>query len=95
MQINYTGDAFEALVDIVNFVESTNTLGAGIRWLNRFESFLGPALTNPSLVKICNNKTFAILDLRCLNFHDWVIAFSVNNDGVMIEAILHSSRLVD
>jgi hypothetical protein len=95
MQISYTGAAFATLTDVVNFVESKNTLGAGIRWLDKFEAFLLQALTNPSIIKLCNNRTFYELDLRCINFNDWVIAFSINEGEVLIEAILHSSRLTD
>ena len=95
MLISYSGIAFEALSDIVNFVESKNTLGAGIRWLNRFEAFLKDKLSNPSAIRLCNNQTFQKLELRCLNFNDWVIAFSLNDDTIVIEAILHSSRITD
>ena len=95
MQINYTGEAFMALTDVVNYVESLNTLGSGIRWLNRFESFLVSSLTNPSLIKLCNNRTFYNLELRCLNYNDWVIAFSIHDEQIIIEAVIHSSRLVD
>jgi len=95
MQISYTGTAFEALSDVVNFVESKNTLGAGIRWLNKFETFLTQSLTRPDIIKLCNNKTFYELGLKCLNYNDWVIAFSLNGEQILIEAILHSSRLTD
>lgn len=95
MQISYTGAAFAALCDVVNFVESKNTLGAGVRWLNRFEAYLTQSLSNPSIIKLCNNLTFQELNLRCINFNDWVIAFSINGKDVLIEAILHSSRLTD
>ena len=47
MQINYTEDAFSSLVQLVNFIESKNTLGAGVRWLQRFERFLQKKLQNP------------------------------------------------
>jgi hypothetical protein len=96
MQINYTGAAFTALCDVINYVESTNTLGAGVRWLNKLEKFLLQSLQNPSVIRFCNNHTFYRLELRCLNFNDWVIAFSIDaNSNVLIEAVLHSSRIVD
>ncbi len=95
MRINYTGAAFESLSDVVNFVESKNTQGAGIRWLDKFESFLTSSLNNPELIKLCNNKTFQELGLRCINFNDWIIAFSIQEKEILIEAILHSSRLTD
>jgi hypothetical protein len=95
MLIDYTFSALSSLSDAVNFVESKNTLGAGIRWLDKFESFLIKALTNPAIIKLCNNHTFNDMNLRCVNFNDWVIAFSINGNDVLIEAILHSSRLTD
>ncbi len=47
MQINYTADAFNSLFQLVNYIETTNTAGAGVRWLNRYESFLQNKLLNP------------------------------------------------
>ena len=95
MLISYTGAAFESLSDVVNFVESKNTLGAGVRWLDKFETFLNQSLTKPEIITLCNNKTFRELGLKCFNYNDWVIAFSHNDTQVLIEAILHSSRLTD
>lgn len=34
MQINYTADAFNSLNRLVNFIETTNTAGAGLRRLD-------------------------------------------------------------
>lgn len=93
MHINYTTDAFETLIQLVNFIETTNTAGAGIRWLNRYELFLNKKLLNPTLIKLCNNTTFNKLNLRCVYFNDWVIAFSIHEDFTLIEAILHRSKI--
>jgi hypothetical protein len=95
MKINYTSSAFEALCDVVNFIESKNTLGAGSRWLLKFEVYLIDALQKPALIKLCHNLTFRELGLRCIHYNDWVIAFSITQDSVLIEAVLHHSRLVD
>ncbi len=35
------------------------------------------------------------LNLRCIYFNDWIIAFTVHVDFVLIEAILHKSRITD
>lgn len=95
MQINYTGEAFSSLIQLVNYIESTNTLGAGLRWLNRFEAFLQQKLHNPLLVKFCNNYTFRQLNLRCVYFNDWLVAFSVHEGFILVEALLHKSRISD
>jgi hypothetical protein len=80
MQINYSKDAFISLTNLINFIESTNTLGAGLRWLDRFESFLQKSLFKPAQIKLCHNITFKDLNLRCIYFNERVIAFSVYPD---------------
>jgi hypothetical protein len=95
MQINYTIEAFTSLSELINFIEANNTSNAGLRWLNRFEQFLRSALTNPDKIKLCNNATFNQLNLRCIYFNDWVVAFSVHHNHVLLEALLHKSRIRD
>ncbi|MFM2339045.1 MAG: hypothetical protein RL115_2238 [Bacteroidota bacterium] len=95
MQINYTTDAFSSLLQLVNFIESKNTIGAGSRWLTKYETYLQEHLIIPHLVKYCHNKTFQKFGLRCLNYKDWLIAFSIQGENVLIEALLHQSRIVD
>jgi hypothetical protein len=95
MQIDYTTEAFASLIQLVNYIESKNTLGAGLRWLKRFETFLIKKLHTPSQIKLCNNETFYQLNLHCIYFNEWVIAFSIQEDSVLIEAVLHKSRITD
>lgn len=95
MQINYTADAFASLISLINFIEEKNTNGAGIRWLGRYENFLSAAFLNTATIKLCRNKTFNRLQLKCIYFNDWVIAFSVSADKILIEALLHKSRISD
>lgn len=95
MLINYTTEAFLSLTQLVNFIEEKNTSGAGIRWLNKFEEFLTAQLPVSLGIQFCQNRTFRELRLRCLYYSDWVIAFSVHPDFVLIEALIHKSRIVD
>ena len=95
MQINYTADAFASLFGLINFIETTNTEGAGMRWLGKYEEFLQKSLFNPSKIKNCHNQTFKQFGLHCLNYNDWTIAFSIHDKHVLIEALLHKSRITD
>lgn len=95
MKIKYTADAFASLTGLINFIETNNTVGDGIRWLNHYEEFLRKAFRNPQKKKICNNKTFKRIELHCVYFNDWLIAFSIDENFVLIEAILHKSRISD
>ena len=95
MHVNYTTDAFSSLIQLVNFIESKNTFGSGLRWLKRFEMFLEKKLHTAEQIKLCNNYTFYQLNLRCIYFNEWLIAFSIHEDTVLIEALLHKSRIRD
>ena len=95
MQINYTVDALASLIQLVNFIESKNTPGAGLRWLGRYEAFLQKQLYNSNHSRPCNNQTFRKLNLYCINYNDWLIAFSLQTNAVLIEAVLHKSRITD
>ncbi len=55
MQVNYTTDAFASLLQLINFIETKNTAGAGLRWLSKYETFVQQSLLNPS------QRKFAII----------------------------------
>lgn len=93
MQVNYTADAFATLTSLINFIEANNTQGAGLRWLQRYEKFMQKSFINAKQIKLCNNATFKNLNLKCINYNDWVIAFSIAKDFILIEALLHKSRI--
>ena len=95
MPVKYTTDAFASLTQLINFIEAKNTSGAGIRWLTRYEKHSSKALLNAKNKKLCNNETFKRLNLHCIYFNDWLIAFSIHEDFILIEALLHKSRITD
>ena len=95
MQVNYTTEAFASLSGLINFIEANNTKGAGVRWLNKYEQFILDDFQNQTHKRLCGNKTFEGLNLRCVYFNDWVIAFSISGNDILIEAISHKSRITD
>jgi len=95
VNIEYTNDVIDSLKSLIRFIEVNNSNGAGLRWFDRFEKFIFKALMMYQVIPVCKNKTFNELHLRCLNYNEWVIAFSVKSNTITIEAILHKSRIVD
>ena len=68
MHIEYTTEVFTSLVQLVNYIESKNTRGAGLRWLNRFETFLQKKLHKPEksssvIMQLLANLIFAVFTL--------------------------------
>ncbi|HEY5464307.1 MAG TPA: hypothetical protein VIJ95_13685 [Hanamia sp.] len=95
MQIKYTIDAFASLTSLINFIESKNTQGAGLRWLDRYEEFLTKELINLKRLSLCKNAVFHKLNLHCIYFNEWLIAISIHEDFILVEALLHKSRIRD
>ncbi len=94
-EIKYTTDALASLTALINFIEAKDTEGAGIRWLEHYENNLKQAFENAGKKRLCNNATFKKLNLRCIYFNDWLIAFSIRENFILIEALLHKSRIAD
>lgn len=80
MRIKYTIDAFASLTALINFIENQNTEGAGIRWLDRYEKYLKETFANAAQKRTCANATFRKLNLKCIYYNDWLIAFSIHED---------------
>lgn len=95
MQVKYTLDAFASLTSLINFIESKNTQGAGLRWLEHYEAFLLKTLVNVKRLALCKNPVFKKLHLHCIYFNDWLIAISEHEDFILVEALLHKSRIRD
>jgi hypothetical protein len=95
MVIHYSINAYQSLEALVKFIESNNTAGAGLRWFHKYEKFILKHLKYANLNPRCKNKTFQELLLNCLYYKDWIIAFSLNDSEITIEAILHKSRIKD
>ena len=95
MKINYTNAAYESLLAINEFVELRNTLGAGYRWYLRYEDFILEKLLLHKAIPLCKINTLQRLKLYCVHYKDWTIAFSKANDEILIELLLHKSRIRD
>lgn len=93
MQVKYTTDAFASLTALINFIKAKNTAGAG--WLEHYEKYLKKAFVTAKQKRLCNNAAFKKLNLRCIYFNDWPIAFSIHKNYILIEALLHRSRITD
>ena len=50
MQVNYTFNALHTLIELVNYIEPKNMLGAGNRWLYKYGLFLQIHLKNPNKI---------------------------------------------
>lgn len=80
------------LQELENYVENVNTKGAGKRFRGRFVTKIKSSLatTNHAL---CNHLSLAKFNLRCFFINDWVLAYEVSNNAIVIRTIIHGSLL--
>lgn len=94
MTIVYGEEAKSTLFEISDFVDSINIEGAGDRWTAKLTVWLQKyALSNVSYA-LCKNEYLASLDLSCINFNDWIIAFKIEDDQFVVYKIIRGSMLL-
>ena len=93
MEIKYSAKALVTLVKLINFIEKKNTPGAGLRWAEKYNTFIREKFDRADSIKLCNNKAFYVRQLRCIYYNDWVIAFEYNKDVIVIKALMHRSKI--
>jgi hypothetical protein len=93
MTVVFKPDARIVILEIIDFIDSINTPGAGFFWEDRLVSYLRSyALPNVTYA-LCNNDYLASLGLSCINFNDWVVAFKIEDDLFIVYKIIRGSIL--
>jgi hypothetical protein len=93
LKIKITPKALNVIDEIADFVESKNTEGSGARFALKFKSAI-QILAAPNVqYALCNNKILAALGYSCSHFNDWIVAFKIINDEVIVYEIIHGSLL--
>jgi len=89
----YSEEAIATLFEISDFIDSVNTPGAGERWVaklaGRIESY---ALSNVTFA-LCKHEYLAWLNLSCINFNDWIVAFSIDDDVFVVYKVIRGNLL--
>jgi plasmid stabilization system protein ParE len=92
--INITPQALNVIDDIADFVESKNTPGACKRYALKFKSAIKKlALPNVKHSR-CNHPILAAFQYLCSHFNNWVIAFKIRDNELIVYEIIHSSLLL-
>ena len=87
--------AKRTLLAVANWVESKNTKGSGLRWLNKFYVYIEKNAKAVHALPLCKYKVFKAKKLICLTYNDWVIACKVEDNNVAVHAVIHRSWLQD
>jgi hypothetical protein len=93
MKIVFSETAIQTLRSLAQFVESKNTKGSGKRYVTKFLSYIQDTLNSFSKHAVCKHAQFAINSWRCFLYKDFVIVYSVVDDTIFINIIIHGSLI--
>ena len=78
---------------VADFVESKNTKGSGARYALKFKSAIEKLALSDVQYSVCNHPVLAACKYSCNHFNDWVIAFRIEDDALIVYEIIHGSLL--
>ncbi|MFA6249182.1 MAG: type II toxin-antitoxin system RelE/ParE family toxin [Mucilaginibacter sp.] len=93
MKVRITPKALEVIDAIAAFVESKNTKGSGARYALKFKAAIIKLAIPNTQYSICDHPVLAAYKYSCSHFNDWVIAFRINNNELIVYEIIHGSLL--
>ncbi len=93
MTVVYSEEAHATLFEISDFVDSIHTAGAGERWLTKLHKWLSAYALSNVTYALCNDEYLAYLGLSCINYNDWIIAFTIEDNLFTVHEIIRGSLL--
>ena len=93
MELKITLQALSVIDAIADFVESKNTSGSGARFALKFKSAIEKLALPNVQYSLCNHPVLAAYKYSCSHFNDWVIAFRILENELIVYEIIHGSLL--
>jgi hypothetical protein len=78
MVIEIKRRAMNTIVETALYIESLNTSGSGVRWMETIEHEIREIALSRAKFAICRNPSLAKFKYRCVSYKGWVIAFRIS-----------------
>ena len=89
----YSEEAVATLFEISDFVDSINTTGVGERWVAKMAKWVESYALSNVTFSLCHDDFLASLNLSCINYNDWIIAFTLKDNLFVVHKIIRGSLL--
>jgi hypothetical protein len=93
LKLRISPKAMRVIDAISDFVESKNTKGSRARYALKFKSAIEKLALSDVEYTLCNHPVLAAYKYSCSHFNDWVIAFKIEGDALIVYEIIHGSLL--
>lgn len=83
-----------AIVQVSEFVESKNTTGSGVRWMNKVFDFIHDFAKPNVQYPLCHYKSFRLKGYSCISFADeWLIVFKIKGNQFTVHRFVWAGKL--
>jgi len=93
LKVKILPKAMRVIDAIADFVESNNTKGSGARYALKFKAAIEKIALPNVQYSLCSHPVLAAYKYSCRHFNDWVIAFRIENEMLIVYEIMHGSLL--
>ncbi len=93
MKLLISSEAAKSIKAVINFIESQNTTGSGIRWFRKLEKYLRRIIQVTPSLPLCKYPPFSEKKLHCIVYKDWIIAFKNRGNNCVIIAFVYGANL--
>lgn len=94
LQLTFAKSAESQINSVVDYVESLNTKGSGLRWYLGFREFIQHYAQSNVSYTLCNFPPFASKKYSCITFNKkWIIAFKIVGNRFRVQKVVLGSSL--
>lgn len=94
MKVVISRSAQASVKGVIDFIESKNIAGSGQRWAKKLVDYLETLPKSHNVIPLCKYPPFRELELKCVVYNDWVVAFLVTKSKLKVVAFVYGENLV-
>lgn len=93
MEIDYRPRAKNAILKVMDFVESKNTEGSGRRWFVKLNEVINSLSQTGYGLQICRHESLSKFNYRCYEYNGWVIVFRISNKKLEVCRFIWAAQI--
>ena len=93
VNLEISAEAERMILGYLSWLEERNAPGAGLRFYLLLENRLKKLAGSFPVFSPCQNQVLKKRELHCTKWRQWILAFEVNSEKIILRAFLHKTFL--
>ena len=93
VNLEISAEAEQMITGYLLWLEERNTPGAALRFYFQLENRIKKLTSSHPIFPPCQNQTLSKRKLYCIKWRQWILAFEVLSDKIILRAFLHKAYL--